>query len=34
MQMVKRYSHLTQKHTAELLQNTTDEMFSKVEQGL
>ena len=29
MQMVKRYSHLTQKHTAELLQNTTDEMFSK-----
>ena len=29
MQMVKRYSHLTQKHTAELLQNTTDEMFSE-----
>jgi integrase len=34
MQMVKRYSHLTQKHTAELLQNTTDEMFSKVENNL
>ena len=31
MQMVKRYSHLTQKHTAELLQNTTNEMFSEVE---
>lgn len=31
MQMVKRYSHLTQKHTAELLQNTTDEMFKDVE---
>lgn len=30
MQMVKRYSHLTQKHTAKLLQNTTDEMFSEV----
>lgn len=30
MQMVKRYSHLTQKHTAELLQNTTDKMFSEV----
>lgn len=29
MQMVKRYSHLTQKHTRELLQHTTDEMFSK-----
>ena len=27
MQMVKRYSHLTQKHTAELLQKTTDEML-------
>lgn len=27
MQMVKRYSHLTQKHTAALLQTTTDEMF-------
>ena len=30
MQMVKRYSHLTQKHTAELLQTTTNEMFSEV----
>ncbi len=30
MQMVKRYSHLTQKHTAALLQSTTDEMFSEV----
>lgn len=30
MQMVKRYSHLTHKHTAELLQNTTDKMFEKV----
>lgn len=30
MQMVKRYSHLTKNHTAELLQNTTNEMFSKV----
>lgn len=33
MQMVKRYSHLTQKHTAELLQNTTNEMFSEVKGG-
>ncbi len=31
MQMVKRYSHLTQKHTADLLQSTTDIMFSKVQ---
>ena len=30
MQMVKRYSHLTQKHTAKLLQETTDEMFSEI----
>lgn len=30
MQMVKRYSHLTKKHTAALLQSTTDEMFSEV----
>lgn len=30
MQMVKRYSHLTKKHTAKLLQNTTDEMFKEV----
>ena len=30
MQMVKRYAHLTQKHTAALLQNTTDIMFNKV----
>ena len=30
MQMVKRYSHLTQKHVAGLLQSTTDEMFSEV----
>ena len=27
MQMVKRYSHLTQKHTAKLLQDTTNIMF-------
>lgn len=32
MQMVKRYSHLTQKHTAALLQSTTDEMFSEVKK--
>lgn len=30
MQMVKRYAHLTQKHTAELLEKTTQEMFSSV----
>ena len=30
MQMVKRYSHLTQKHVAGMLQSTTDEMFSEV----
>lgn len=30
MQMVKRYSHLTQKHTAQLLENTTSKMFSEV----
>ena len=30
MQMVKRYSHLTQKHTAQLLQSTTDEMFKEI----
>lgn len=34
MQMVKRYSHLTQKHTRQLLQNTTDEMFSKLITGM
>ncbi len=28
MQMVKRYSHLTQKHTQTLLQTTTDDMFT------
>lgn len=28
MQMVKRYSHLTQKHTAQLLQNTVNIMLS------
>lgn len=33
MQMVKRYSHLTQKHTQALLQSTTDEMFSEVEEA-
>ena len=27
MQMVKRYSHLTKKHTAKLLQETTNSMF-------
>ena len=32
MQMVKRYSHLTQKHTAKLLQETTDEMFSEIRE--
>ena len=30
--MVKRYSHLTKKHTAELLENTTKIMFSEVKQ--
>ncbi len=30
MQMVKRYAHLTHKHTAQLLENTTDKMFSEV----
>ena len=30
MQMVKRYSHLTKKHTAELLESTTQIMFSEV----
>lgn len=29
MQMVKRYSHLTKKHIASLLQNTTDKMLSE-----
>lgn len=33
MQMVKRYSHLTQKHTAQLLENTTNEMFSQIQQS-
>ena len=32
MQMVKRYSHLTQKHTAALLQSTTDVMFKNVQR--
>ena len=31
MQMVKRYSHLTKNHTAKLLQQTTNEMFSELE---
>lgn len=31
MQMVKRYSHLTKNHSTELLQNTTEKMFSEVE---
>ena len=30
MQMVKRYSHLTQKHTAKLLESTTEIMFSQI----
>ena len=30
MQMVKKYAHLTQKHTAELLQNTTNKMFNEL----
>jgi len=30
MQMVKRYSHLTKKHTAELLESTTQIMFSEM----
>ncbi len=34
MQTVKRYSHLTQKHTKNILQNTTDEMFNKVNTGM
>ncbi len=33
MQMVKRYSHLTQKHTAKLLQDTTDIIFKEVKKG-
>lgn len=32
MQMVKRYSHLTKKHTAQLLENTTGEMFSEIQR--
>ena len=32
MQMVKRYSHLTQKHTAQLLQNTVDIMLANVQK--
>lgn len=32
MQMVKRYSHLTQNHTAQLLEKTTENMFSCVKQ--
>ena len=32
MQMVKRYSHLTKKHTANLLQDTTDKIFEKVNE--
>lgn len=31
MQMVKRYSHLTKKHTAALLQSTTDVMFKNIQ---
>lgn len=31
MQMVKRYAHLTKKHTAQLLENTTNKMFSKIQ---
>lgn len=30
MQMVKRYAHLTKKHTADLLENTTSVMFQQV----
>ena len=33
MQMVKRYSHLTQKHTAELLQSTTDIMLQNINKA-
>ena len=33
MQMVKRYSHLTQKHTAELLQSTTDIMLQTINKA-
>lgn len=33
MQMVKRYSHLTQKHTAKLLQDTTDIMLKRTSQN-
>ena len=32
MQMVKRYSHLTKKHTAKLLEDTTEKMFSNVKE--
>lgn len=31
MQMVKKYSLLTKKHTAQLLENTTNKMFSKIQ---
>lgn len=33
MQMVKRYSHLTQKHTAKLLQSTTDIMLKRTNKN-
>ena len=33
MQMVKRYSHLTQKHTANLLQSTTDIMLKRTNKN-
>ena len=33
MQMVKRYSHLTQKHTAKLLQSTTDIMLKHINKN-
>lgn len=32
MQMVKRYSHLTKKHTAELLEKTNQEMLSQLKK--
>lgn len=33
MQMVKRYSHLTKKHTAQLLKKTTNNMFSEINKN-
>lgn len=34
MQMLKRYTHLTKKHTAKILQSTTDVMFKDLKQSI